>query len=431
MGLLDRFESGTERVFTAPFARLFKREQLQPVEIGAAIRKAMDSRAAVVNRHRTIVPNVFTIELSDDDFDRLIAFDEAITDELIADAQEYVTQQRYTPGGPLQIELVADPDLQPGIYKLHHATVRNPATLDERGDIDAWGATHERFDDAIDRHTSGHRIPSDARYLGEVDEEAIAAARAAAVDSEPEPQPEELSPREERRRAKEQAKEERRAAQEEERREAERRETEEAEAERRQAEEAEAERLRREEDERRRAEEAEQAERARREAAEEQVLAHQTGREEYDREAAIEQQREEIRQAERAQRERAVAAQEASAEQTQQAPVADPTPTRSTRSVERPWVEVDGTRHPLTAETTLVGRDVSCDITVSDPGISRRHVELRTEEVGGRTQVSIRDLGSTNGTYVGGEQIRNARLADGDTFTMGRTTLTVRLGRTP
>lgn len=392
MGLLDRFESGTERVFTAPFARLFKREQLQPVEIGAAIRKAMDSRAAVVNRHRTIVPNVFTIELSDDDFDRLIAFDEAITDELIADAQEYVTQQRYTPGGPLQIELVADPDLQPGIYKLHHATVRNPATLDERGDIDAWGATHERFDDAIDRHTSGHRIPSDAQYLGEVDEEAIAAAEAsrsagAQAQDAVEPQQDELSPREERRRAKE-----------------ERRASEEAERERR-AEEA-----------------AEQADRERREQAEEQALAHQAGTQEYDREAAMEQQREEIRQAERAQRERAA---------TEQATAAEAAPARSTRSVERPWVEVDGTRHPLTAETTLVGRDVSCDITVSDPGISRRHVELRTETVGGRTQVSIRDLGSTNGTFVGGEQIRNARLADGESFTMGRTTLTVRLGSAP
>lgn len=412
MGLLDRFESGTERVFTAPFARLFKREQLQPVEIGAAIRKAMDSRAAVVNRHRTIVPNVFTIELSDDDFDRLIAFDEAITDELIADAQEYVTQQRYTPGGPLQIELVADPDLQPGIYKLHHATVRNPATLDERGDIDAWGATHERFDDAIDRHTSGHRIPSDAQYLGEVDEEAIAAAEASrsagAQDQDAaEPQQDELSPREERRRAKE----ERRAAEEADR---ERREqAEEAERERRAVEAAEeAERERR----------AEEADRARREQAEEQALAHQAGTQEYDREAAIEQQREEIRQAERAQRERAA---------TEQATAAEAAPARSTRSVERPWVEVDGTRHPLTAETTLVGRDVSCDITVSDPGISRRHVELRTETAGGRTQVSIRDLGSTNGTFVGGEQIRNARLADGESFTIGRTTLTVRLGSAP
>ena len=427
MGLLDRFESGTERVFTAPFARLFKREQLQPVEIGAAIRKAMDSRAAVVNRHRTIVPNVFTIELSDDDFDRLIAFDEAITDELIADAQEYVTQQRYTPGGPLQIELVADPDLQPGIYKLHHATVRNPATLDERGDIDAWGATHERFDDAIDRHTSGHRIPSDAQYLGEVDEEAIAAAEASrsagAQDQDAaEPQQDELSPREERRRAKE----ERRAAEEADR---ERREqAEEAERERReQAEEAERERRAVEaaeeaERERRAEEAAEQADRERREQAEEQALAHQAGAQEYDREAAIEQQREEIRQAERAQRERVV---------TEQATAAEAAPARSTRSVERPWVEVDGTRHPLTAETTLVGRDVSCDITISDPGISRRHVELRTETVGGRTQVSIRDLGSTNGTFVGGEQIRNARLADGESFTMGRTTLTVRLGSAP
>ncbi len=331
MGLLDRFESGTERVFTAPFARLFKREELQPVEIGAAIRKAMDSRAAVVNRHRTIVPNVFTIELADDDFDRLISFDEAITDELIADAQEYVTQQRYTPGGPLQIELVADPDLQPGIYKLHHATVRNPATLDERGDIDSWGANHERFDDAIDRHTSGHRIPADAKYLGEVDEAAIAAAQPVTPSSDAGEQP--LSRREERRREKELAREEARNTKEQQRadrqaqKEAERAEREaQQQAERQRAQQAEVERRQRAEqqaerqrladeaaqDARRSEDEAALAEQQRLQAEEDQALAArdqqdeeerqrlaEEARRDREREAAAEQHREEIRRAER------------------------------------------------------------------------------------------------------------------------------------
>lgn len=361
MGLLDRFESGTERVFTAPFARLFKREELQPVEIGAAIRKAMDSRAAVVNRHRTIVPNVFTIELSDDDFDRLIAFDEAITDELIADAQEYVTEQRYTPGGPLQIELVADPDLQPGIYKLHHATVRNPATLDERGDIDSWGAAHERFDDAIDRHTQGHRIPADAKYLGEVDEEAIAAAKA----SSEQPTADDSAARG-----------------------------------------------------------AEDARRARKEADR-----AAEARRDREREAAAEQHRAEIRRAaerEQAQRERG--GQEETEQETRDTAATTQVPARSTRSVARPWVEVDGVRHVLEKPTTLLGRDTVCDITVPDPGISRRHVEL-TVDAADPARLSLRDLGSTNGTFVGGERIHHTRLADGDSFVMGRTTVTVRLGR--
>ncbi|WP_462418758.1 FhaA domain-containing protein [Kytococcus sp. Marseille-QA3725] len=390
MGLLDRFESGTERMFTAPFARLFKREELQPVEIGAAVRKAMDSRAAVVNRHRTIVPNVFTIELSDDDFDRLIAYDETITDALIADAQEYVTEQRYTPGGPLQIELVADPELQTGIYKLHHATVRNPATLDERGDIDAWGASHERFDDVIDRHTSGHRIPADAEYLGEVDEEAIAAAVAGTPQEEPQ------SRREERRRAKEREREARRDQQ-------------------AQAGGPAAEPLSPAPDDDAVAQERRMAEERR----------------DREHEAVVEQQREEIRRAaddRRAAQDQQDALAPAGPEQrTEAAPVGSPT--RSTRAVERPWLELDGARYPLTGETTVLGRDAACDLPIDDPGVSRRHLELRTEGSGGGLRVSLRDLGSTNGTFVGGEQVRNARLADGDAFVMGRTTVTVRLGR--
>ena len=56
MGLLDRFESGTERVFTAPFARLFKREQLQPVEIGAAIRAASRGDVAELDQRERHLP---------------------------------------------------------------------------------------------------------------------------------------------------------------------------------------------------------------------------------------------------------------------------------------------------------------------------------------------------------------------------------------
>jgi len=41
---------------------------------------------------------------------------------------------------------------------------------------------------------------------------------------------------------------------------------------------------------------------------------------------------------------------------------------------------------------------------------------------------SIRDLGSTNGTFVNGERITSQRLADGDSINVGRTALTYRGG---
>jgi pSer/pThr/pTyr-binding forkhead associated (FHA) protein len=42
---------------------------------------------------------------------------------------------------------------------------------------------------------------------------------------------------------------------------------------------------------------------------------------------------------------------------------------------------------------------------------------------------SIRDLGSTNGTFVNGDRITSQRLNDGDRVNVGRTTLTYRAER--
>ena len=42
---------------------------------------------------------------------------------------------------------------------------------------------------------------------------------------------------------------------------------------------------------------------------------------------------------------------------------------------------------------------------------------------------SIRDLGSTNGTFVNGERITSQRLTEGDRVSVGRTTLIYRAGR--
>ena len=78
---------------------------------------------------------------------------------------------------------------------------------------------------------------------------------------------------------------------------------------------------------------------------------------------------------------------------------------------------------------TILGRDDTADIVLDDPGISRRHSEIRVTNDGPHLVTSIRDLGSTNGTFVNGERITSQRLADGDRVTVGRTTVTFRAGR--
>ena len=104
MGLFDRVERRLERAVNGAFARAFKAE-VQPVEIAAAMRRAMDDRAAVLGHGRTIVPNLFTVELAPSDYERLDAYSEVLSDELVASAQEHAESQRYQPGGPIAVQL--------------------------------------------------------------------------------------------------------------------------------------------------------------------------------------------------------------------------------------------------------------------------------------------------------------------------------------
>ncbi len=99
-----------------------------------------------------------------------------------------------------------------------------------------------------------------------------------------------------------------------------------------------------------------------------------------------------------------------------------------THPAKRPWLEVDGDRYPLLSAITILGRDNTADVILDDPGISRRHTEIRVTSDGPHLVASIRDLGSTNGTFVNGERITSQRLADGDRVNVGRTALTYRGG---
>jgi predicted component of type VI protein secretion system len=81
----------------------------------------------------------------------------------------------------------------------------------------------------------------------------------------------------------------------------------------------------------------------------------------------------------------------------------------------------------LTDSVTSLGRHDDCVIRIKSAQVSRRHCELF--EVGG--QLKIRDLGSSNGTFVNGKRI-NGELAlkHGDEVTVGAVTLRVaRLGQ--
>ncbi|GAA2498476.1 DUF3662 and FHA domain-containing protein [Terrabacter carboxydivorans] len=259
MGIINRVEHGLAKAVHGAFAKAFKSE-VQPVEIASAIRRAMDDRAALLGHGRAMVPNLYTIELSQTDYDRLGDYEEDLSDDLVAAAQEHADSQGYQPGGPLEVQLVEGEGLETGVFRVR------PATAKQAG----------------------------------------------------------------------------------------------------------------------------------REPAREQAPA-------------------------------APRPQTSAGTVIDEAPVQRPAP-RSNPSA-RPWLDISGDRYPLLGSITTLGRDETADIVVDDPGVSRRHSEIRVTTDGPHLVTSIRDLNSTNGTFVNGDRISSQRLQDGDRLTIGRTSATFRAGR--
>jgi hypothetical protein len=82
----------------------------------------------------------------------------------------------------------------------------------------------------------------------------------------------------------------------------------------------------------------------------------------------------------------------------------------------------DGRAFPLVKERVIIGRLAESDVVVTDPGVSRRHAEVRREN----GEFVISDLGSMNGTMVNEATIGERTLKPGDRITIGRTILEFR-----
>jgi len=72
--------------------------------------------------------------------------------------------------------------------------------------------------------------------------------------------------------------------------------------------------------------------------------------------------------------------------------------------------------------SVLVGRAATSDAPIFDPTISRRHAELHLQPGG----VLVRDLGSSNGTFLNGARVTEASATDGDVVTFGKVAFHVR-----
>jgi len=89
----------------------------------------------------------------------------------------------------------------------------------------------------------------------------------------------------------------------------------------------------------------------------------------------------------------------------------------------------DGQRRDfdIKKEATTIGRNTDCDFQIPLSVVSRRHCQI----VAKGNSLTIRDLGSSNGTFVNGKRVQEATLSAGDTIVVGPVTFTVVIDGSP
>ena len=134
MGILDSFERGLERVVNGAFAKTFK-SGLQPLEITSALRRELDTRAAVVARDRILVPNDFTVRLSADDHARMTGLGPALIDEFTQLVQQHAVAQGYSFAGGISIKLQRDDALTAGVLRIDSVNLKGEVSWNPVLDI--------------------------------------------------------------------------------------------------------------------------------------------------------------------------------------------------------------------------------------------------------------------------------------------------------
>ena len=87
----------------------------------------------------------------------------------------------------------------------------------------------------------------------------------------------------------------------------------------------------------------------------------------------------------------------------------------------QPRLVLDDVSYPLLQHITRLGRSTDSDIRIDDPAASRHHCEVVLGQ-----PVLLRDLNSTNGTFVADRKISEVPIQDGTTIRVGATEFTFR-----
>jgi hypothetical protein len=114
---ISGFERRLERMVEGTFSRLF-RSGLRPVEIGRKLTREMDNDRSVGVDGAVLVPNDFTVSISNEDHAQFEEIHETLRRELADAAREHARDEKYRFMGPVRVELVADPAVRTGAFAI-------------------------------------------------------------------------------------------------------------------------------------------------------------------------------------------------------------------------------------------------------------------------------------------------------------------------
>jgi hypothetical protein len=115
VSLAQRFERRLEGLVGGAFARVFK-GQVEPVEIGTALQREAADKRNVMGNGQVLSPNRYRVTLSPSDHDRLVPWENQLTNSLAELVQEYLDENQWDTIGDIEVYLARDDQLHTGVF---------------------------------------------------------------------------------------------------------------------------------------------------------------------------------------------------------------------------------------------------------------------------------------------------------------------------
>ncbi|MEF3120776.1 DUF3662 and FHA domain-containing protein [Kocuria flava] len=123
MGFLESLEKNIEKAVRSAFST-GSRRRVEPVEIASALRRELDQEAFTISAGRTMAPNVFVVEFSEEDFPRAQNWGTPLAEELCDVVIKHARSQAYTLQGAVKVSFTRSAEAEAGGFRIHSSAQR-------------------------------------------------------------------------------------------------------------------------------------------------------------------------------------------------------------------------------------------------------------------------------------------------------------------